>query len=289
MTPLPQTFIVVSLLLFGQSRAFAEAALPFTETFEAMDTSYPNGWWDTSCTGGSWPNSSNPGLSTTRAFAGAHSMKYHYGGHQAHHMGTRPSLGLPEWPLSGGCSGGKQFVPTTDLWLTWAEFIEPGFEIDEIGTKSIQVGFLADGQWGYAWYTYMWGSRALTFDPYIRMPSGNFDTVNLGLNYTVPTGRWVCLESHLTVNTPGQANGIMTFFAEGQQRANYTNLEWGNTVLNKPYQDMKFKFIGIYVQDGMGDLYRDNLTVSATRVGCGSGSGGDTTAPAPPRGLTLTL
>lgn len=283
------SILIAAASTFNGSTVFAAASLPFTETFENFDTSNPNGWYDSGCGNNIWrPTLDNPQISSARAFSGSKSVRYYYNGHQPHHMGIRPANGLPEWPQFGGCSAKKYHELSREVWYTWMEFIEPGFEVDEIGTKALQVGYMADGKQGYAWLGYMGSfSRNFYFGPYIPREGrftpytdGVYDQLNMPLNMSVPTGQWVCLEVRFVASALGQADGSVTAYMNGNQTAYHDRLRWGDTYLQRPYQDMKFQFIGLYVQDGMGTLYRDNITVSKTRTA--ACTGGSVPPPPPP-------
>ncbi len=40
------------------------------------------------------------------------------------------------------------------------------------------------------------------------------------------SGRWVCVESHVRVNTPGVKDGVFELFIDGQREARRTDLDW---------------------------------------------------------------
>jgi hypothetical protein len=259
MPPRPIPLFLVCWLLVP---AAAMAEVFWTSTWDeapSVISAYPNGWWDNSC-GGSWPETSNPGLSTTQAFSGTKSLKHHFAGHQ---------------PLGGGCFMDRAFPQTDEVWFTYWERMEPGFVIDSVGTKALKPG---DNR-GSHWWVYMWGSRQLSFacQACKDAQEGAYGTETYYQNMTpfsMPDGQWVCYELHLKYNTPGQKNAVYEGFATpfgGQtvQFAGYYDREWRGTSTTDPLpSNATFALMREYVQDGVGDLYRDDHTVSTTRVGC---------------------
>lgn len=223
---------------------------------------YPGGWWDTSC-GASWPETSNPGTSNLRAFSGTKSLKHHFFGHQ---------------PYAGGCFADRWYPAVDEVWFTYWEWMDDGFQVDSPGTKALKPG---DNR-GSHWWGYMWNSRFLSFtcQSCKDAAEGEWGSENYYQNMTsfaMPDATWVCYELHLKYNTPGQKNAVYEGFATpygGQtvQFAGYYNREWRGTSTSDPLpSNTQFAMMREYVQDGIGELYRDDHTVSTTRVGCGNG------------------
>ena len=241
-------------------------------------------WGDTSCTG-MGVVTGNPRVVTDRPYSGTRSLRFVYAGHQQAHIdnGARVSIyHLPEWPKSpqGQCNNHRYFVPQDEIWLRWMEYIEPGFQVDEIGTKSIQLIYSKSygGYDAYSWFSYMWGADPPTYGRRLdisQLPDG----VELGKNYyqnmeefVMPDGQWVCYEAHLKLNLPGQSDGMFELFVtpmntrRTQQATGYYNkmFRGGTTFLTN---DMKIGGLGMYVQDGMGTIYRDRIAVGTQRIG----------------------
>lgn len=290
----------------------APAAVLLQEDWEGTDADVLSRWpaGYSSC-GAQWPRTSNPGISTTRAFSGTHSVKFHYTGHQQGHINaglTGP--GTLGFNLGGGCFSSALFTPTSDLWLTWYEWIDSGFQFDELGTKS--------------WLIYgarSFGDQYQDFVPgynYVQAPSPGDRRLSVQLqtvydgtqggtpwgnalyvgSYSHPSNNWVCHELRLKMNDPGVSNAALELYSTNMTLGTATvtaineqNHRWVGTNSTDPFPPgIKWGSIKVYVQDGIGDLYRDKITVSTTRIGCGAGGGstsGDTTPPAVPTGLVV--
>lgn len=241
----------------------AQAVVFWTTTWDedpAVISREPDGWWDDSCGGAAWPTVSNPGISNLKAFSGTKSLRHHFAGH------------------AGGCFVDRVFPATEEVWFTYWEFMDPGFQIDATGTKALKPG----DNFGSHWWVYMWGSRQLSFacQACKDAAEGAYGTETYYQNMTafaMPDNKWVCYELHLKYNTPGQKNAVYEGFATpygGQtvQFAGYYNREWRGASTTDPLPSQsKFALMREYVQSGTGELYRDDHTVSTTRVGCGNG------------------
>ena len=103
----------------------------------------------------------------------------------------------------------------------------------------------------------------------------------------IPTDQWACLETRITHNTPGVANGIIQTWVNGVAQINRTDLLLRNAVLtdqNGPASQRQL--VRIYVQHGVGTTYYDDLAVSRdARIGCGPLPHNDTLPPAKPKNL----
>jgi hypothetical protein len=80
--------------------------------------------------------------------------------------------------------------------------------------------------------------------------------------------RWFCIEAHVRLNDPGQANGIQEFWIDGQLEARRSGLDFVNS-----YTDYGINaiFIENYWNSGSPktqERYFDNFVVSTTRIGC---------------------
>jgi hypothetical protein len=213
---------------------------------------------------GVWPLLSNPRIVSGKGYTGNNAVRYVYGGHQKGHMGIREANGWgSEWPEWWGCAAYRSFPPSQEIWIRWMEYLEPGFEVDEIGTKGLQILF-DDG--GYNWFVYMWGGRQLEFGPAVRFADGTMDIKGIKSSFSMPDGQWVCYEARFRKHDLGQANGVYELFVNGGNTpvASVYDLEW---VENWQVTDRPFGAIGLYVQDGMGTLYRDRIAVGTERIG----------------------
>ncbi len=90
-------------------------------------------------------------------------------------------------------------------------------------------------------------------------------------------GRWVCIETHTKMNTPGVANGILEEWMDGVLRYSNTAL-----IINSANQNTQHKFVRLYRQHGNGVIYLDELALGDTRIGCLGAPSTDTTPPKSP-------
>lgn len=289
------TWLLVALLTLGPNTAHA-ATLLF-EDWEGTPASikaYPNEWWDTSC-GSSWPSTSNPGLSTEQAYGGTKSMKFHFTGTQY------------DTPPHGGCFTSKFFTGAQDIWITWMEWMSPGFvtaggAIGGAGTKGLYFYAHRPGSSNGNGMTieYFWGSKQNSIAPQgVYDATPQWDTYILYQNvtpYNMPSSKWVCYEARVKLNDPGVANAEYQLYATNMtdggstlQLANYTGKRWrGNNTTDPFPSDAVWDQMKVYVQDGMGDIFRDNLYVTTTRQGCsGTPPVSDTTPPPVPSAPTV--
>src|SRR5262249_22918108 len=130
-----------------------------------------------------------------------------------------------------------------------------------------------------------------TFDYEFCVPSGSvhYDSCPYyqayspqpATNPNFQSAQWYCIETHMKMNDPGQANGILEIFVNGVQALSYQNRTFVASN-ESPYPG--YDFVRFYTQIGHGIRYIDDLAVGNTRIGCGS-SGGDTTPPSVPIGV----
>lgn len=287
-----QRFIIALLCLLPTPTIATTLLYEGWEGTPASIASYPNEWWDTSCGAGSWPSTSNPGLSTARAFAGSRSMRSVFTGTQY------------DTPPHGGCFASKFFTRSTEVWITWMEYWENGFitaggAIGGAGTKDLYVyGHRPSTQNNAVGFSpgYLWGGKELYVGAQgVYDASPQWDTYSMNQNVnplSMPDNKWVCYEIHLKLNTPGQANGEYQLYSTNMTdggsavlRANWTGRRWlGNNTTDPAPSDTAWDQLKEYVQDGLGTFYHDEIYVTTTRQGCsGTPPTSDTTPPPIPQ------
>lgn len=276
-----QTLVLLLILLVIPVSSYA--VVFWDEDWEESPDviSNSNNWWDSSCAPGTWPSTSNPGLSTTYAYTGTKSLKHHFAGHQ---------------PLGGGCYVDKYHPYTTEVYVRWMEYIVPGFQFDPTQTKTIKPG----DNYGSHWWAYQWGINQMIFacqvcKDALEGPYGTqnlFPNMNTNKSYS-PIGKWFCYESRIKYNDPGVANGIieawLTIDGLENQIMGYYNREMKGPSISSPLSsNAGFIYVREYVQDGIGDIYRDRLAVGNTRIGCPGAPPPDTTSPFDITSITVT-
>ncbi|MCW8130886.1 MAG: hypothetical protein KIS92_11085 [Planctomycetota bacterium] len=107
------------------------------------------------------------------------------------------------------------------------------------------------GNWTQAMIGHVWSAgEALTLDPASGVKDGRVVTTKyndfpnlkwLGNKPVSPfllqsdgeAGRWVCVEAHVKLNTPGQKDGVMELWIDGLLQCNRTGLDWRGAYTDK--------------------------------------------------------
>ncbi len=175
-----------------------------------------------------------------------------------------------------------------ELW--WRAWVHYGPEwTGGGGVKLMRMfNFASAGSWAQGMIAHVWsggpGDQHLVLDPASgysasgRLVSTKYnDFANLrwlGSVRTSPVfapgveGRWLCIETHVRLNTPGQANGVFETWIDGRREAGRADLDWGG-----PWDQygLNALYLENYWNDGApGTQTRtfDNLVVSTAPIGC---------------------
>jgi hypothetical protein len=140
---------------------------------------------------------------------------------------------------------GKGIRPTeTFREIYWRVYVkhEPGWEGNP--AKLARALCLAGSDWSEGFIAHVWGGKgdALCIDPATGIQDSRkvTDTYNdfahlrwLGSRQTqtplfspAESGRWVCVESHIRLNTPGRSDGVFELRIDGRLEAARTDLDW---------------------------------------------------------------
>jgi hypothetical protein len=131
--------------------------------------------------------------------------------------------------------------------IYWRVYVkhETGWEGNP--AKLARATCLAGGDWSQGMIAHVWGGKGavLCIDPAtgirdnvkITTRYNDFDHLKwLGLRNgqtpifsTAESGRWVCVESHVKLNTSGQSDGQFELWVDGRLEASRTNLNWQGT------------------------------------------------------------
>ncbi len=275
--------ITVGFLLFAIP---SHATVDWTEGFEYANQSAMNAvWTGDACIA----DASVMTPSTTRAFSGSRSLRMNYTGHQ----GITPSY--------HSCAMSRRLAaPTEVLYARWYMYME-NFTVDATHTKVLKH---TGSSYSSDWWGFHWGGPALdTAVEGIILDNGSPDTQE-HYGPSVPQNQWVCVETQEVMSSPGVDNGIIRMWINGvlgfqnlstRMRAAVPTLVSPGTspqynIYNLP--TATFSEVVIYVQDGVGNIYLDDMAMSRdARIGC-SGSTPvstptDVAPPAAPRGLTI--
>ena len=235
----------------------SHATVDWNDGFEYTSNTALKAAWFSSCTA-----ALHTGImetSTARAYRGSRSLKLTY-------IGLNP----PQTCFM------DRSHPTTGTIYTRIYVFLDGFRGADVGSKMF---FYGENKYPNFWTEFIGSANTFMLQMQGAVLTGASSQPKSG---TIPTGRWVCIEQRLTMNTPGVANGIYQTWVDGAQRHNLTNL-----LIQNASSDTKLKFTRLYRQHGFGAIYLDDYAISRdARIGCsGSTPAGDTSAPQPPTGV----
>jgi hypothetical protein len=93
---------------------------------------------------------------------------------------------------------------------------------------------------------------------------------------------WVCVETHIKLNTPGSADGLFQFWVNDNLEANGRNLNWRS---NYQAYGLNAIFLENYAIGNIAQnqsRYFDNFVVSTSRIGCNASG---LSPPSPPENV----
>ena len=284
------TILVLSSAVFCLFPISSYATVDWQEGFEYTSKSAQNTVWASSCA-----NSPDYLFSSTeRPHIGARSLKMEYTGNvgitsgfrscfmDRNLVGRSTTLYTRIFIYMTGSGGRTDFIGGT-----------AATKIYSTAARSSVTG--ANTYPGFWWLGALFSNvgHALTLEgvPNSAQPTA---TALQGKNITgggFPQNQWVCMETRVSLGSPGQANGIIQTWINGQPRMNSQNErllvqtqgQFGGR--NSPYS--QFAYMRLYVQNGIGIIYVDDFAVSRdARIGCGS-SVSDPTPPNVPNGVVV--
>jgi len=198
--------------------------------------------------------------STSPLYSGSYSLREHF-------LGGK---------IQGGTYSDRNFpFATEDLWSRYYLYLD-NFVVDETGTKLMLQG--ESCCYPSFWWIMLFGQATLSVQ--IQGTNGGTETTNI-YGQPIPQNRWVCVETHIRMNSPGVPNGVIEAWIDGAQGiARYDLLMRDASASGKNSPTAKFTFNRLYVQHGAGDMYFDNLAFGDQRIGC-SGLPPQSNSPAP--------
>lgn len=151
--------------------------------------------------------------------------------------------------------------------------------------------------WGQAMIGHLWFGPRLFIDPVsgVKNAGGVDSLVTTAYNDfpnfewlgsiagTTPiysdanAGRWFCIEAHVKLNTPGQSDGLMEFWVDGELNARRSGLDWVGEWQDYGLNAVQFDNYHNGGSPVARDRYLDNLVISTERIKCI----GDVTPPSP--------
>jgi hypothetical protein len=268
------TAITLSLFLF----TFSHADMFWQEDFEAPANL------------GNWQRStpSMPYVSSTLPYQGLQSLQLDYNG-----------------PTGGGYMDRQH--PNVDEVYTRFYTQTKAFSYEaSTGTKRFQqMNLNTPYQYPNFWWENIFGSREMAIigqvvaEPCASTGHAAYDSCPYYPNMArVPLSdnRWYCIETHLKMNKPGVADGVIELWIDGVQTMSHTGRTFRGPSVSNPNGNSSltnFNNIRIYRQAGVGTMWYDNFAVGSTRIGCSGGSTpstptpSTTSAPTTPSGVTF--
>lgn len=277
------------LLLAGQAHALTLLSEDFEGSIASLRAKYAACSYDV---GISWNDGQPQDQDGAQKYAGSFSMKNHFNGTQ-----------YDPQPHGGGfCDFDYPDQTKREIWITWYHRFDTGFKTagGANATPPVPGGLIGTATKGLytfmrspstgvvrGWvFHYFYGSRQLTLSAQgiADAAEGAYGTENLWHNvsgWSEPDNVWTCYEVQYKLNTAGQANGEyrqyttdMTNGGSAILRSQYTGRRFVDGTSQAP-NDLAWFRTRYYRQDGLGDMWYDNVSVTDTRIGCG-------TAPPPP-------
>ncbi len=212
---------------------------------------------------------------TDEALSGSSSMRQYY------QLG-QVDAGWLAWffgdhPL-GGARAGERFE---EIYFRWYHKYQDGWPLGRYPEKMARVrSHYVDCGWCFAWMEHFWvheDGTALS-DPVsnIAAPNGTvfsserwLGTVDMNLNVADRGDDWVSLEMRISLNTPGQNDGRITFWADGlevlDRRALNLRGAYDQTTINVAMIDTYWNESS--PAEGLRRWY-DNVVVSTEPIGC---------------------
>lgn len=265
-------FAMLSMVLYWGSPA--QATVFFDDDFEA-NTLVGEGFTTGSCTylQPSNPNPAdgcNPLRSTDIAHSGTHSLKGIYRG-----------VDSGEWIDRG--------YPWTDNVYTRFWYRTTAFTYDPTGgTKNLNLG--DQTHYPNFWVMHLFGSREFGVASQLEASGSNVNYTANTASVSINDNQWYCVETHIKMNTPGVADGVLEIWVDGTQTLNYPGRTFRSTTpdcSSCSSSNAAFNNVRIFVQHGVGSMYYDNFALGNTRIGCSGSPASDITPPAAPVGLAI--
>ncbi|UCF19383.1 MAG: hypothetical protein JSU87_15880 [Gemmatimonadota bacterium] len=245
---------------------------PSTIVCEDFETSGASDWNDY--------KDNNFNVQSDDAFGGERSLRQRYdlgqvgAGWLAWFFGDHPN---------GGVRGGERFE---EVYFRFYHKFQPGWP-DSYPPKVARIrSHFIDGGWRFAWAEHLWISRSRSrgtpaSDPMSRIaaPDGTeylddaerrwLGNKPLDLRFAERDGEWVAIEMRVKLNTPGQDDGEITYWADGKVVLQREGLNirgaYTATTINVAMLDTYWN--GGAVEEGLKRWY-DNVVVATEPIGC---------------------
>jgi hypothetical protein len=173
------------------------------------------------------------------------------------------------------------FSPQSTIYARWYAKWSDNWMWSDIATKHAALMTTRGSRAPYMFHS-MWNSPELLHA--MESADGTFYYPNQTAKVSFVGGRWYCLEIRMTMNAPGQANGVLESWVDGTRHWYSPNVVVDN--LGPSYSTLMIS--GYWNNSGKVHpamaRWHDNFVLSTQRIGCiGPGS----TVPARPTGLRI--
>jgi len=186
-----------------------------------------------------------------------------------------------------------------EIWYRMYLRMEPGWTGSPAKLSRATV-FTSASDWRQAMIAHLWsdGKEHLGVDPASCVDEGNrvmctkyndFDRLQwLGfragttpLFSTALSGRWFCVEAHVRLNDPGQANGLQEYYLDDRLEARSDRLDFVRGYADYAINAVFFENYWNAGSPREQERYFDNIVISEERVGCLDMDDTPTLTPAP--------
>lgn len=179
------------------------------------------------------------------------SIKYHYG--------PECLANIPGQTPCGGFSD-RNFAPTDNKWTRFYVRLSNDFQVHPVGTKGMRSD--TNGPNSNWWMIGIWGEPQFAVGVQNSPVLGS--TQNVYSGYYFSLGEWYCIEMHEKLNDPGQANGIIEAWIDGDKYIDRTDIQYRQAGDNALFYNNR-----MYRQGGQGNIWYDRVAVADQRIGCG--------------------
>lgn len=270
--------VLVASLAAALVPAGDAAAEPwYSEPFNAGETDVYDGWGWAASSGGH----AGPGLFTrmredSHYGASSHLDLADLGLHEAEEVYWRYWLRLdpdffiespnrgklpgPAGLYSNNCRGNRPSTTSAPCWSARTMFSRPDY-----------------GDWDHPDYVDQPHdqTRLGSYVYHVDSPSNRGDILNWDDDGLVDHGTWHCVEGRVRMNTPGQHDGVLQNWVDGDKAFDRRDFQFRRT--GESQLHVRSMWMNVYhggdVSGADNDVWLDSLVLSSQRVGCGDDDG----------------
>jgi hypothetical protein len=168
--------------------------------------------------------------------------------------------------------------------IYWRLYVKHQEGFEGMPMKLTRATVFADKNWSQAMIAHLWGNQSsgfLEIDPASGINElsqlattkwNDFDNLSwLGARQAkqpITSGEWFCIETHVKLNTAGQADGILEFWINGDLQASRYDLNWRKNWTNYGINAVMFSNYWNGGSPRSQNRYLDAIVISTKRIGC---------------------